>query len=323
MSTTASTAPSSWNTGYAGRHHGSKSHRWSAVLQGFVLKTARLGLLLPLVAASPVATVSLLVTGRLTLWAAFAAALCAYSSYLIDHLSEVDTCEDGLASDRSKLLAASRHRAAGFGAAAYLLALGIAGWQSGLSAMLMLLSFPLAVVIYCVPVIPRRTVGKWSAIRLKEIPGLKAVYTAAFWAWLISFALVFHHTGSWGEHAGFAGFMFLAIFVNTVFCDFKDLERDQVDGVPTLPLALGTGPTFRLLQGVSLATALWLVLSIALNWLPTPAAALHSTRVYATYLLQGGKSGQIDLGHIGEVWADFEFVLWLPSVLVAAALSAL
>lgn len=323
MITTASTAPSFWNTRSAARHHGSESHRWSALLEGFVLRTARLGLLLPLAAASAVATISLLATGSLSLWAAFAAALCVYSSYLIDHLAEVDTFEDGLASDRSKLLAASRRRTAGFGAAAYLLALGIAGWQSGLSAFLMLLSFPLAVVIYCTPVIPRRTAGKWSMIRLKEIPGLKAVYTAAFWGWLMSFALVFHHTGSWGEHAGFAGFMFLALLVNTVFCDFKDLERDRAEGVPTLPLTLGAAPTFRLLMGVSLAAAIWLVLSIALNWLPTTAVALLSTRIYATFLLVGGKSGQLDLGHIGEAWADFEFVLWLPSVLGAAAFSAL
>jgi len=285
-----------------------------------VLALSRLGLLLPLAAASAVSLVSLHATGGLTPWAALLAFLCVYSSYLIDHLSEVDSFEEGVASARSKMLASRRLIGMG-GAAAYLLALGITGWQSGLGAVLMLLSFPVAVVFYCMPLVPFRKAGGWQMVRMKDIPGFKAVYTAFFWGWLMSFALVFHHTGTLVEHVAFSGFMFLSFIVNTVLCDFKDLERDRLEGVPTLPLMLGAERTFKLLQGVSTAAGFWLMLGVALQWLPLWCLALLITRVYASTLLHAGRTGRLDLTNSGEAWADFEFVLWLPAALGAAFLA--
>ncbi len=292
-----------------------------ATLKNGLLKIGRAGLLLPLAAASAVSVVSLHATGHVSLGLAMAAFLCVYSSYLIDHLSEVDAFDAELASARSRMLAAKRGIALA-GATAYVLALVITGWQSGLGAVLMLLSFPIAVVIYCAPVLPCRSAGRWRMVRLKDIPGLKAAYTAFFWGWLMSFALVFHHTGTLATHLAFGGFMFLALFVNTVLCDFKDMERDRLDGVPTLPLMLGAERTFRLLQGVSLAAGLWLVLCVALNWLPMWCLAMLATRVYAATMLHGARTGQFDLGRIGEAGADFEFVLWLPCALTGLAFLA-
>lgn len=292
-----------------------------ATLKHNVLKIGRAGLLLPLAAASAVSVVSLHATGQITPWAALAAFLCVYSSYLIDHLSEVDAFDAEVASARSRMLAAKRGIALA-GAAAYGLALVITGWQSGIGAVVMLLSFPVAVVIYCAPVVPWRSAGCWRAVRMKDIPGLKAAYTAFFWGWLMSFALVFHHTGTFREHLAFGGFMFLALFVNTVLCDFKDMERDRLDGVPTLPLMLGTERTFRLLQGVSVAAGAWLVLCVVLNWLPLWCLALLVTRIYAATMLSGARAGQFDLSHIGEAGADFEFALWLPCALAGLTLLA-
>lgn len=286
-----------------------------------VFSLSRLALLLPLGGACAVAVVSRHATGQWTPWAALTAFLCIYSSYLIDHLSEVDAFDDEQASERSKLLANRRTIALG-GAAAYAAALGLSAWQSGLSAVLMLLSFPLGVVFYCLPLAPWRKSGSWMLVRLKDIPGFKAVYTASFWGWLMSFTLAFHHTGSVGEHLAFAGFMFLSDFVNTVLCDFKDIERDRLEGVPTLPLLLGAERTFQLLHVVSLVAGLWLLLAVCLQILPLWCLVLVFTRLHAGWLLRAGSNGRVDLARTGEAWADFEFVLWLPLAALVLAFIA-
>lgn len=289
----------------------------ASAMQSAVLSLSHLGLLLPLAGACAVAVVSRHASGHWTPWAALTAFLCIYSSYLIDHLSEVDAFDGEHASARSKRLANRRTIALG-GAAAYAAALGIAAWQSGLHAMLLLLSFPLAVVFYCMPLLPWRKAGQWSFIRLKHIPGFKAVYTAYFWGWLMSFTLVFHQTGTLGEHLAFGGYAFLSLFVGTVLCDFKDIERDRIEGVQTLPILLGAKRTLHLLQGVALAAGLWLALSIWCGWLPLWCLALGGTRLYAAWLLHACGSSRIDLAREGEAWADFEFVLWLPAALIVA-----
>lgn len=244
--TTMSTSSAATNETSVFSPPASERRHAGALLENAVFKLSRMGLLQPLAGASSVAAVSLYAVGHFTPWAALSAFFCIYSTYLIDHLSEVDVFDEKMASARSRRLASRRLA----GVAYYLLALGIAGWQSGVSAALMLLAFAVAVVFYCMPLLPRRSAGVWRMVRIKDITGLKSIYTAFFWAWLMSFVLVFHQAGTLGAHLSFGGFMFLCLFVNTVLCDFKDMERDRLDGVPMLPLMLGVRRTFQLLRHV-------------------------------------------------------------------------
>ncbi|MEZ5386288.1 MAG: hypothetical protein R3F13_12310 [Prosthecobacter sp.] len=64
--------------------------RIAATAQNSVYILSQLGLLLPLAGACAVSVVSRHASGHWTPWAAVTAFLCIYSSYLIDHLSEVD-----------------------------------------------------------------------------------------------------------------------------------------------------------------------------------------------------------------------------------------
>lgn len=288
-------------------------------LAALMLRLGRLGLMLPLGGACTVAVASMVVTGSISLPLLAVVFLCIYSSYLIDHLAEVEQFDDTLASARSRLMAKKRLFATA-GALAYFTALVLAGFHAGAASVVGLLVFPLSVLFYALPLLRVLSGGRCRFASVKDIPGFKSVYTAVFWGWLMIYACDFLGAGTLAERCCLALCMTLTDYVNTVLCDFKDLNRDRAAGVRTLPVMLGRERTLRLLSAVNglavLLPVLFALSGAAPAWLPGIAGAnlllagfIHRTRVTARHD-----------GWIGEAGADAAFILWLPGALIAARL---
>lgn len=285
----------------------------------FLENTANLGLVLPFGAASVTSVVSLAHTGEISLPLVSSAFLCVYSSYLIDHLADVGRLDGNLESTRTKTLSRKSLFTA-FGLAAFVAAAGIALVFSGLEAFLLLLCFPLAVALYGTSLFGTLAGKLLPYRRLKDIPGIKAFYTAFFWGLLMLYASRFVDAQDLRQTVFFFVYMMLSDFVNTVFCDFKDLARDRVEGVKTLPLLLGVARTSKLIQAVNGIALMVLAVSVHLQWIPAWMLALAPVHLYVRAIVDHGQKLVAADGNPGDAAMDAEFLLWLPLVLGGLAL---
>jgi 4-hydroxybenzoate polyprenyltransferase len=283
---------------------------------------ARLGLVLPAGAASAVSVVALAGTGRISTALAAAVFLLVYASYLIDHLADVDRFDDEQASKRSLALGRRKRFFSVLGAAALAAAVTITGIASSPAAMLLLVSFPIAVILYGTPWFGSLTRGLFRYRRLKDIPGFKAFYTAFFWGLLMVYADRFVGGNQPSLVPFFFGYTFLSFLLNTVYCDFKDLERDRFDGVATLPLMLGIPNTLRLLHVVNAAALAWLIAFVAASWVPVWTTGLALVHGYVSAVLRHGAKVMARGGLPGDAAIDAEFALWLPCALLGSWMTA-
>ncbi|HYE38073.1 hypothetical protein [Methylocaldum sp.] len=277
---------------------------------------ARSGVVLPIGAASAVSVVALAASEQVSLPLAAAAFLLVYASYLIDHLADVGRFEDGQASERSLSLARRKQLFSALGVAAFAGAGAMTAIKADPVATLLLFSFPLAVVLYGTPWFGVLTRGAFRYRRLKDIPGIKAFYTAFFWGLLMVYADRFIDGHQPSLTLFFSGYMFLSMFVNTVYCDFKDLERDRLESVATLPLMFGVSNTLRLLKLVNVTALVWLITFAAAGWIPVWTTGLASVHGYVSGVLHHGAKLMGTGGLPGDAAIDAEFALWLPCALL-------
>lgn len=287
-------------------------HRLANALQ----HGSRLGLVVPVGAASTVSAVSVAISGGISWSLALATFLLVYSSYLIDHLADVGRFDSELDSDRGRSMARHQRIFAVCGVSAFLGAIAITALEANLASALLLLAFPLSVVLYGTEWFGRLTFGLLKYRRLKDIPGIKAFYTAFFWGLLMVYADCFLGGGGLPVLAFFFGYMLMSDFVNTVFCDFKDLHRDRADGVATLPLLLGVPQTFQLLGLVNQFSVLWLCGFVAVGWVPVGLLGLVLIHPYVSAVLGHGERGLAKGKLPGDAVMDAEFLLWLPCTLL-------
>jgi 4-hydroxybenzoate polyprenyltransferase len=264
---------------------------------------------------------ALAATGRPSAALAAVTSLVFYASYLIDHLAEVDRFPGVLESTRSAALGRRRARHMVQGALAFAAALVVTGLRAGWGAAAALFLFPLAVALYGTPLLGRLTRGRLR--RLKDIPCFKAFYTATCWGAYPLFGHVFLGTQELAPTLWFCGFLMLRMFVNTVLCDFKDLERDQAEGVRTLPLALGLAPALAVLRWVNFASLILLCGATLAGALPAWTMALGLVVPYARALFRRVGQPGADVTFLCEVGADGEFSLWLPCAALGMTLARL
>lgn len=283
--------------------------------------SGRRGLVLPLGGASAVSVVALAVSGSVSPPLALATFLFVYASYLIDHLAEVEAFGQELGSARSRALAHKRIFVA-LGVAAFGGSVVITALVANALAVAVLFTFPVGVAFYGTPLLGKVTAGRLGYARLKDVPYLKSLYTSAFWGGLALFAVTFVG-GGFVRAIFFFLFIALCFFVNTVFCDFKDLDRDRAEGVITLPLKLGAERTLRLLHRVNWLSLLLLVASILGGWLPVWLLGLAAFNLYVWEVLERGAHAGADIDFLCDVAMDGAFIIWLPGAWCGLALTSL
>lgn len=278
------------------------------------------GVILPLGGAIALAVYALVVAGDISPPLCLSAFLFIYASYRIDHLAEVDRFDEALRSARSHALGRKGVQI-GLASTAFVASLAITWLFSGWRSVALLLLFPLAVTFYGTPLLGNITAGRLGVARIKNIPQLKALYTAFFWAMLFVFGSVFLGKSPDGVLLFFFGWMGMRLLTITVFCDCKDIERDRVEGVTTLVLRLGLARTVTILGLINIASLIWLAIFLAAQILPLWTLPLGLVGFYTYWQLQRVLQPNADVEYLCDVMMDGEFIWWLPCVLLGLAMT--
>ncbi len=145
---------------------------------------------------------------------------------------------------------------------AMLLSLGLA-YLMGLVPWLMLAIISLVGALYNMRIFPKG----WRFRRLRDLPGTKNLFMAAAWALVIAVIPYVEWPVEISEDMAVAFlFIFAIVFVRSSLSDLIEIQSDRLLGRETIPVVIGEEKTLKLLNGISLALALLLVLSYPLKW---------------------------------------------------------
>ena len=146
--------------------------------------------------------------------------------------------------------------------AAMLLSLGLA-YLIGLVPWLMLAIITFVGALYNMRIFPKG----WRFRRLRDLPGTKNLFMAAAWALVIAVIPYVEWPVEISEDMAVAFlFIFAIVFVRSSLSDLIEIQSDRLLGRETIPVVIGEEKTLKLLNGISLAMALLLVLSYPLKW---------------------------------------------------------
>jgi 4-hydroxybenzoate polyprenyltransferase len=195
-----------------------------------------------------------------------------------------------------------------------LAALGLAasiGWW----AVAYVSGFPLSVVLYAVPFLPRG----FRIRRFKDIPLGKNVYLSLCWAALVPMACLWIGVPLTSASLALCAYVFALVAFGATVCDLKDEHGDRDAGIQTLPTVLGRRGTLRLLRRFNAAAALAVAgLVVVGSW---PLFMLVSGLVSAVLnhaCLRYLDRSDADLELVGDLISDGVIALWAPLLLLFA-----
>jgi 4-hydroxybenzoate polyprenyltransferase len=88
-------------------------------------------------------------------------------------------------------------------------------------------------------------------------------------------------------------YAYLRCFSNTVACDYKDVERDQAEGVRTIPIALGIPLTTCILLSIDGASVAMIIAGLAWGgwpgWTATLAISVCISSLALVHLARSGR----------------------------------
>lgn len=105
-------------------------------------------------------------------------------------------------------------------------------------------------------------------------------------------------------------FLFLRFFVNTSFCDIKDMQTDKKHGILTLPLYFGKNYFLKLLHIINLLSFVVLISAIILEILPIYSIFLVFVNIYCFYYIRKSKCPKINITSLSDMIVDGEFIFW-------------
>jgi 4-hydroxy-3-methylbut-2-enyl diphosphate reductase len=195
-----------------------------------------------------------------------------------------------------------------------ILALG-ASVLAGPAPFILLFVISLSGILYNTALLPEG----WRFRRLKDLPGSKNISTAIAWA-AVTALLPWIQTGIVPTPGVATAFLFIAgiVFIRSVLSDILDIQSDRLIGRETLPVLIGEGRTFVLLQGISSLLFVLLAAAHPAGWATSLSFFLLSCVFYIwicfkLYDRRSGFSGVVLEGLLesGYLVAGFSALVWL------------
>ncbi len=110
-------------------------------------------------------------------------------------------------------------------------------------------------------------------------------------------------------------FLFLRFFINTSFCDIKDMETDKKFGLLTLPLYFGKNKFLKFLHIVNLMSFVILLSALLMGIMPISGSFLLVVNLYCFYYIEKSKNPKINISTLSDLIVDGEFIFW-PILLI-------
>lgn len=109
-------------------------------------------------------------------------------------------------------------------------------------------------------------------------------------------------------------FIFLRFMENTIFFDVRDVEGDIAYGTRTIPSAFGEPATSKILNVLDSVSLVYMTLAIATALLPVLSFPLAIFPLYSFAYRRASTEANANV--IRDFFADGEYVLWMPVILL-------
>lgn len=149
----------------------------------------------------------------------------------------------------------------------------------------------------------------------KRVVGFKSIYTALSWGLMVLFTAIYCSYSANILLFVIILFVFLRWFVNTSFCDFKDIESDKKENLLTLPIYFGKQKFLKFLHIINFTAFLLLFFAILFGIAPLSSIFLFFFFIYGAFYIQKAKNPKTDLDSLSNVVVDGEFMFW-PILLI-------
>lgn len=153
----------------------------------------------------------------------------------------------------------------------------------------------------------------------RKITGFKSFYTALTFASVVFFTTYYYQSKIEALTIYLYIFFALRWFANTIFCDIKDNENDQKEGLKTFSLVLGQR-LHAFILAINVLSAAVIFFAIQQNILPTFTSLLILAPVYSSYYLLLSKKPGVNFQQMANIWADGETVVWFLAILIGGKL---
>ncbi len=148
--------------------------------------------------------------------------------------------------------------------------------------------------------------------RLKEKLLVKNIVVSAGWG-LAALLTLLYYLGPFSATVLIIfAFITLRLFVNTVFCDIRDVKGDAETGIKTLPIVLGVRRTRFLLIIINTLSGLFVLLAIFAGLLPPMAHIVNLVTLYAYYYILKSFSPKANMAYLTDFVADGEGLVMIP-----------
>ncbi|MBI2185047.1 MAG: UbiA family prenyltransferase [Thaumarchaeota archaeon] len=152
----------------------------------------------------------------------------------------------------------------------------------------------------------KKFVGVMGASRLKEKFLIKNIAVSAGWALIPFLVLLYFGAGVSPAVPVVFIFIFLRVFINTVFCDIRDVDSDRAANIRTIPLMVGIRKTKLLLLGVNTFSGLLVFASTLGGLLPPMAYVVNLVTLYGYYYLLRSFKPNVNMKYLCDFVAEGE-----------------
>lgn len=148
--------------------------------------------------------------------------------------------------------------------------------------------------------------------RLKEQFLVKNIVVSAGWG-LVVFLTVIYYNGNLNTTVfSVFIFIFLRVFVNTVFCDIRDVQSDSSIGIRTIPIVFGVKKTKYFLLAVNTLSGIFVFLAVIGGILPPMAHFVNLLTIFGYYYLIRSLRPNADMTYLCDFVAEGEELVSVP-----------
>ena len=150
----------------------------------------------------------------------------------------------------------------------------------------------------------------------KNVLGLKSFYVAFFYSLLLVLLILYYKSPFSLATFLVLSFYFSRIFINTVFCDIRDIKGDQKDGLKTFAIVWGENKTVYVLSCLNILTILPILFGVLWGLLPVFSLLILVTVLYTLFNLIAYKKRIVHSSTLFNILVEGEFIYWLPLILI-------